>query len=146
MAGFFGLFKKRKAEFSDEENYVELESGEQEKNVKVMVRPFALETFEDVKPVLNALREGNTIAIIDISPMKENDIETLKRAVDKIKKSVSAIDGDVAGFSENWLIATPSFARIYREGRTSAPLQTAPVASTPPQQGGESLDDNLETY
>lgn len=145
MVGFFGLFKKKKAEFSDEENYVELESGEQEKNVKVMVRPFSLETFEDVKPVLNALREGSTIAIIDISPMKENDIETLKRAVDKIKKSVSAIDGDVAGFSENWLIATPSFARIYREGRGSALTQAqTPTNLQPP--GQESADDGLETY
>jgi hypothetical protein len=38
----------------------------------------------------------------------------LKRAVDKLKKTIDANEGDVAGFGESWLIATPSFARVHK--------------------------------
>ena len=49
--------------------------------------------------------------------VKEKDMVELKRAVSKIRKTCEAIDGDVAGFGEDWLVATPSFAGIHREER-----------------------------
>ena len=39
----------------------------------------------------------------------------LKRAVDKLKKTLDANDGDIAAFGEHWLVATPAFAKIYRQ-------------------------------
>jgi len=38
----------------------------------------------------------------------------LKRAVDKLKKTLSANEGEIAAFGEHWLVATPAFARIYK--------------------------------
>jgi SepF-like predicted cell division protein (DUF552 family) len=38
----------------------------------------------------------------------------LKRAIDKIKKTVEANEGDIAGFGENFLVVTPSFAKVWR--------------------------------
>ena len=81
---------------------------------QVMVRPFVLDDFEDIKGVLDVLRHGKTIALVNIKPLKERDIVELKRAVNKLRKTCEAIDGDIAGFGEDYIVAVPYFARIHR--------------------------------
>ncbi len=100
---------------NNEEDYVEidLEALEPKEN-KVMVKPFILKSFDDINDVLNSLREGYTIAVIDIKPLKTKDLIELKRSIAKIKKTVEAMEGSIAGFGENVIIATPSFAAIQR--------------------------------
>lgn len=100
---------------NSDEDYVEidLESLEPKEN-KVFVRPFVLKNFDDITDILNYLREGYTIAVIDIKPLKTKDIIELKRAIAKIKKTTEALEGSIAGFGDNTIIATPSFAKIDR--------------------------------
>jgi len=104
------------------EDYVELEAdlGAESKS-KVMVKPFTLNKYEDIKEILNAIREGRTISILNIAPLKEKDLTELKRAIDKVKKTVDASEGDIAGFGENWLVITPSFAKVWRPNQEPTP-------------------------
>ena len=98
-----------------EQGYVELGSESSiDTKSRLMVRPFAIEDFEGIKPILDALREGHTIALINIKPLKDKDLIELKRAINKLKKTCDAIEGDIAGFGENWIAAVPNFAYIYR--------------------------------
>jgi len=60
------------------------------------------------------MREGNTICLINIRNLREKDIVELKRAINKLKKTADAMDGDIAGFSEDFIVIAPSFAEIYR--------------------------------
>ena len=101
-------------EFSDD--YVEISSRPIDKSgkAKIVVRPFIVEDFADIKPALDALREGYTVALINIKPLKDKDLVELKRAVSKLKKTCEAIEGDIAGFGEDWIVVTPSFGQIYR--------------------------------
>jgi len=99
---------------SDESDYVEIDLGKEVKKAKVVVRPFVLKSYEDVNPILNALREGYTIAVIDFKPLKTRDIIELKRAISKIKKTVDALEGSISGFGDSIIIATPEFAEIYK--------------------------------
>jgi SepF-like predicted cell division protein (DUF552 family) len=111
------VFDKIKKAFGgqpEEAEYVEIDFGKEPKKSKVLVRPFVLKTFEDITPILNALREGYTIAIIDIKQLRTKDIIELKRAISKIKKTVDALEGNIAGFGENIIIATPQFADIHK--------------------------------
>ena len=85
---------------------------EDERVVKRLVKEF--NEFEDIKHTLDALREGYTIALVNIGPLKDKDIVELKRAVNKLKKTCDAINGDIAGFSEDWIVVTPSFAQVHR--------------------------------
>lgn len=96
-------------------DYVELdpEVGTPSK-AKILVRPFVIEDFSDIKPALDSLREGYTIALLNIKPLKDRDLVELKRAVSKIKKTCEAIEGDIAGFGEDWVVATPGFAKVHR--------------------------------
>ena len=99
------------------EEYVELDSqvSAPEEKSRVMVRPFVMEEFEDIKDILDVLREGSTIALINIKPLKEKDLVELKRAVSKLRKTCEAIEGDIAGFGEDYVVAVPYFAKIHRQ-------------------------------
>jgi SepF-like predicted cell division protein (DUF552 family) len=117
MALFDSLKKVFTTQDSDVElgeDYVELEADIKDQKAKVLVRPFTLEKFDDIKDILQAVREGFTIAILNIEPLKDKDLAELKRAIDKIKKTVEANEGDIAGFGENFLVVTPSFAKVWR--------------------------------
>ncbi len=94
--------------------YIEIDVGQEAKKNKVIVRPFILKSYEDSNQILNALREGYTIAVIDIKPLKAKDMIELKRAIAKIKKTVEALEGSVAGFGDNTIIVVPQFAEIYK--------------------------------
>jgi len=128
-----GIFSKIKERFQGEdeltgeeqgEQYLELDSGSQQDREKVTVRSFLIEDFNDVKDILDSLREGKTIALVNVKPLKDKDLIELKRAVNKLKKTTDAIEGDIAGFGDDWIAVTPSFARIYRNKRTE-PVQEA---------------------
>ena len=101
-------------EMEKETEYVELENDNETLRSKVVVRPFMLEQFDDVKPVLDSLREGYTIALVNIRPLKDKDLVELKRAINKLKKTTDAIEGEIAGFGDDFLVVTPAFASIYR--------------------------------
>ena len=75
-----------------EQSYVELGSeGPSDTKSKSVVRPFAIEEFEQIKPILDALREGHTIALINIKPLKDKYLIELKRSINKLKKTCDAI-------------------------------------------------------
>lgn len=100
---------------SADSDYVEIDlTSNEPKKSKILVRPFVLRQFDDVTEILNTLIEGYSIAIIDMKPLRGKDVVELKRAISKIKKTVEALEGTIAGFGENTLIVTPSFAEIYK--------------------------------
>ena len=138
--GFFNKLKEKlgtnsSSDFEEsEQGYVELgnESSPADAKSKLSVRPFVIEEFEHIKPILDSLREGHTIALINIKPLKDKDLVELKRAINKLKKTCDALEGDIAGFGENWIAAVPSFAYIYRgpkpskeDGKKSAGMEVA---------------------
>ncbi|MEW6063364.1 MAG: cell division protein SepF [Nanoarchaeota archaeon] len=109
-------------EYPDEfkEDYVEIDTKTDiGGKAKIVIRPFVIEEFTDIKPALDALREGYTIALVNIKPLKDKDIVELKRAVNKLKKTTDAIEGDIAGFGEDWIVATPGFAKVFRNTETA---------------------------
>jgi len=119
MKNFFLQLREKlnqsKEEVSEEpfEEYVELDHTKEEKS-RVIVRPYVMEEFEDIKQILDSLREGSTIALINIRPLKDKDLVELKRAINKLRKTCDAIEGDIAGFGEDYIVAVPYFAQIHR--------------------------------
>jgi len=88
------VFKKIRDAFSSprggqvDEDYLEIDLEQERKENKVLVKLFMLKDYEDTNHILSALREGYTIAIIDIRILKKKDPIELKRAVSKIKKAL----------------------------------------------------------
>src|SRR3989338_2764556 len=74
-----------------------------------------MDDFADTDRVLRALRKGN-IVFLKIKGLKEKDMSELKRAVERLKKTTIANNGDIAGVETDWLIITPQYATVEREG------------------------------
>ena len=125
------VFKKIKDAFSDilggtreDPEYIEIDLEQEIKKNKVQVKPFVLKSFDDVNDILNSLREGYTIAVIDIKQLKSKDVIELKRAIAKIKKTADALEGNIAGFGENIILVTPAFAEISKAFAALPPADT----------------------
>ena len=118
MKEFFSKFKKKTEDVPEEEGYVEVDTEHHESSSKFIVRPFILKEFEDIKEILDSLRKGNTVCLINIKPLKDKDLIELKRAINKLKKTTDAVEGEIAGFGEDWIVVVPSFAEIYRTKQT----------------------------
>ncbi len=122
-ARFGGGSKSLEDEYkADEEktpDYLELDTeGQEGGGQKAVVRSFVIEDFSDIKVIIDAMREGKTIGLINVRPLREKDMIELKRTVNKLKKTIDALEGDIAGFGEDWIVVTPSFAQIYRNKDT----------------------------
>ena len=117
--------KKMFGKEENTEDYMEIDLDKKEEKEKILVRPFTLRTYDDVNEILDSLREGYTIAVIDIRPLKSKDIIELKRAIAKLKKTIDALQGTIAGFGEHTVLATPEFAKVY---------------SAPPKSNGKKKD------
>ena len=118
----FNPFKKmigRDDEFSPD--FIEIDLEQEKSDSKILIKTFVLKVYEDINPILNSLREGYTIAVIDIKHLKSKDVIELKRAISKIKKTVEALDGKIAGFGENTVIATPSKVFDIQKGAQETP-------------------------
>ena len=124
MVNWLSRITGRRDEVPEELNddYVEIDTTIRDNKAKISVRPFVLQDFGDIKPILDCLREGMTIALVNIKQLKDRDIVELKRAINKLKKTSDAINGDIAGFGEDWVVVTPSFAQIHRSPG-EAPLE-----------------------
>jgi SepF-like predicted cell division protein (DUF552 family) len=54
------------------------------------------------------------MCLIDIHLLRNKDPDELKRAVDKLKKTVEAISGELVGFHENWILAAPRNVKVHK--------------------------------
>jgi len=117
------LLEKVSGAETEDEDFLELEFEGTEKpaaeggppvagsRVQITVAP--LEEYADSDKVQRKLRDGN-IVLVNIEKLKEKDIGELKRAIARIRKTTVAVNGDIAGVADNWIVVCPSIARINR--------------------------------
>ena len=98
---------------SDEE-FVELDMEEEQVDKKLLVEVERIDNYADSDRLQKKVREGN-ILLVKIKDLKAKDMEELKRSVEKLRKTCLAINGDIAGMGEDWLVLTPSTAKVHRE-------------------------------
>jgi len=99
---------------TSEEEYVELDMGERESEEKIIIQVEKLDNLLDTNRIQGKIREGRVL-FIKIKEFKERDINELKRALEKVKRTCLAVEGDIAGIGEDWIICTPKNAKIHRE-------------------------------
>lgn len=80
---------------------------------KIGIKIDKLSDFADTDRILKDVRDGSVI-FLKIKNLKEKDIGELKRAVDKLKKTVLAQSGDIVGIEQDWLLISPEFAVVHR--------------------------------
>ena len=107
----------------DDGEYVEVnvmectDSGPRAGKIGITVE--RLNEFADTDKVLGHVRDGNVV-FLKIKGLKEKDIGELKRAVDKLKKSIMANNGDIVGIEQDWLILTSHAVNVNRASLSNA--------------------------
>lgn len=119
------LRKNKGSDEGEAPEFIEIGGDQLAQESKVIVKTFVLKNYEDINPILNALREGYTIAVIDIKHLKNKDVIELKRVISKVKKTVEAMEGSIAGFGESVIIAVPPFAKIKKGTEEVAPKKSS---------------------
>jgi SepF-like predicted cell division protein (DUF552 family) len=110
---FEKLFGKGFKELSEEE-FIELDTEDVETpSGKVPIKVDRLDDFSDTDRIQKQIRDGNVV-LVKIKTLRGKDISELKRAIEKLRKTCIAINGDIAGIDEDWVIITPSFAHVVR--------------------------------
>lgn len=105
-----GIFGKN----ADQNEYVELEvDGEETSTGNVSIEIETMTSFSDSERIQKKVREGS-ILLVKIKDMKAKNAEDLKKAISKVKKTCMAIDGDIAGVGDDFLLLTPANAKIQR--------------------------------
>ena len=105
--------KSKDTEDKFKEDFLKLDSSHFDEKLGVNVKIDVLERYSDTDRIQGLLRQGNVI-FLKIRELREKDINELKRAVEKLRKTCSAMNGDIVGVDEDYLIITPSFARVFR--------------------------------
>jgi len=97
-----------------EGEFIELDTAEiQAPSGKIPIKIDRMEDFSDSDRIQKLIRDGSVV-LVKIKKLKEKDLSDLKRAVDKLRKTTVAMNGDIAGIDEDWIIVTPAFAHIAR--------------------------------
>jgi uncharacterized protein len=106
-----GLFDKKEGE----EEFLELDVDTEEPTAKnLLIEIEKLENFNDAERLQKKIRDGNVL-MVKVHDLRVKDSAELKRAVEKLKKTCVAIEGDIAGIGEDWLIVCPSNVKVHRE-------------------------------
>lgn len=105
------------SEMDFEDDYLELDFDLQESSDnKILILIENLGSYADSDRIQRKVREGN-IVMVKIKDLKGKDIGELKRSIGRIRKTCMALGGDIAGISDEWVVACPNFAKIHREKR-----------------------------
>jgi SepF-like predicted cell division protein (DUF552 family) len=97
-----------------EEDFLELEPAAHDGDRSlVTVRIEELEDFKDVEVVQKLVRNGN-IVFLKIKSLRDKNLGELKRSVQKLQKGAMAMNGDIVGIDDNFLVICPQGARVFR--------------------------------
>jgi len=95
------------------EDFVEVGVSESRMPGKIGISIEKLDDFADTDRILKSIREGSLV-FLRIKTLKEKDLGELKRAVEKLKKTVLAQNGEIIGVEQDWLILAPEHARVLK--------------------------------
>ena len=118
MGAFFNRSSKKEEYVEDDaEDYLsitEFETKTDHEDKLVNVKVFVLDDYENIRDILDVIRGEKTMCLIDIHLLRNKDPDELRRAVDKLKKTVEAVSGELVGFHENWILAAPKNVHIHK--------------------------------
>lgn len=99
--------------FDKGEDYVELDPEEERKS-KVPVEVERIAEYADSDRIQRKLREGS-IMLVRVKELREKNVNELKRALERIKRTCEAVGGDIVGAGDDWVIVSPAMAKIVRQ-------------------------------
>ncbi len=116
--GFGKLFVKKEGIEGNEEDYLDLGIEEYEEELKdegvnMYIKTAELTGLYDIPELKKEIYAGN-ILILDISLAKQDKV-LVEKAIKDLKMAAFDVGGDIAGISDEQVIATPMGIKIERK-------------------------------
>ncbi|MBR9689763.1 MAG: cell division protein SepF [Candidatus Altiarchaeota archaeon] len=73
-----------------------------------------MERHADLEKILSKFRKGDIVLLVKISPLREKDMNELKKAVERLKTHCSVTGSDLAALDDNWIVLVPPVVEIAR--------------------------------
>jgi SepF-like predicted cell division protein (DUF552 family) len=73
-----------------------------------------MERYADLEKILARFRKGDSVLLIRVTPLKDKDINELKKAVDRLKTHCDVTGSDLAALDDNWIVLVPPVVQIAR--------------------------------
>jgi SepF-like predicted cell division protein (DUF552 family) len=98
-----------------EEDYLQLDQAPEESGPKMKtIEIEKMDSYSDSDRIQKKVRDGG-IMLVKIRDLRTKDVSELKRAVERVKKTCLAIDGDIAGVGEDWIVVCGHGAKVHRD-------------------------------
>ncbi|OYT43686.1 MAG: hypothetical protein B6U88_00295 [Candidatus Aenigmarchaeota archaeon ex4484_56] len=101
----------------DDEEYIDLDKIIEEpksNSGRQIIKIDKILEYKDAERVQKLVREG-FIVLAETEELKNKDVGELRRVIERIKKTVTAIDGDVVMGPKSVLIICPGSVKVARE-------------------------------
>ena len=99
----------------EEGDFIELDTTNIETPTgKVPITVDKLTDFQDTDKIQKAFR-NLSIVLVKIKPLREKDLSELKRAIEKLRKTCLAMNGDIVGIDEDYILLVPSYGHLVRD-------------------------------
>jgi SepF-like predicted cell division protein (DUF552 family) len=113
--GLTSIYSSYDEDLNSEDEYIEVRPKKDNTRDKIQIKYFIISDYNDTKVILDHVREGNSIILANIKPLRTKDLTELKRSISKIRKTCEAVGGDIVGIEENLIIIYPDFAVVSKE-------------------------------
>jgi SepF-like predicted cell division protein (DUF552 family) len=111
------IFGRSSRDENEADEYIDLDSIVEEPKTpasgKIKIRIEKLLEFRDAERIQKFVREGN-IVLAETLELKNKDVAELKRSIERIKKTVLAMNGDIVMGPQSVLIICPPNASVSR--------------------------------
>ncbi len=109
------IFGKKDVDRKEEEEYIDFNKivDQPKMEGKVVVKMEKLLEYKDAERIQKEVREGK-IVVVETEQLKNKDIGELKRAIERIRKTVVAIEGDIVMGPKSILVVCPNHAAVAR--------------------------------
>ena len=73
-----------------------------------------MERYVDIEKVLARFRKADTVLLVRVSPLRDKDMNELRKAVDRLKTHCEVTGSDLAALDDNWIVLVPPVVEIAR--------------------------------
>lgn len=89
-----------------------------EAQIKKEVQPrlklglLVMERYADLEKVLSKFRKGGYVILVKVAPLRNRDMNELRKAIDRLKTHCSVTGSDLAALDDNWIVLVPPVVEI----------------------------------
>jgi len=97
----------------DESNVIEAQMLT-EAQPKLKLGLMVMERYADIEKVLARFRKGDAVVLVKVTPLRNKDMNELRKAIDRIKTHCGVTGSDLAALDDNWVVLVPPVVEISR--------------------------------